>query len=66
MVTDTNTLTNQNTKPYDKTSCDNVKVNLKLKNVKKGLVEISPVDKVVHKNITYNVQGENVLEELGL
>ncbi|ENJ6136893.1 hypothetical protein AB1Z82_003053 [Bacillus cereus] len=66
VVTDTNTLTNQNTKPYDKTSCDNVKVNLKLKNVKKGLVEISPVDKVVHKNITYNVQGENVLEELGL
>ncbi|HDX9589262.1 TPA: hypothetical protein ROX98_002245 [Bacillus pseudomycoides] len=24
------------------------------------------MDKVVHKNITYNVQGENVLEELGL
>ncbi|ENQ3080991.1 hypothetical protein ACEOWG_004324 [Bacillus cereus] len=63
---DKNTLTNQNTKPYDMTPCDNVNVNLKLKNVKKGLVEIGPVDKVIHKNITYNVQGENVLEELGL
>ncbi|WP_242224458.1 pyocin knob domain-containing protein [Bacillus cereus group sp. BfR-BA-01380] len=63
---DKNTLTNQNTKPYDLTSCDNVKVNLKLKNVKKGFTEITTVDKVIHKNITYNVQAENVLEELGL
>ncbi|MDC2864651.1 hypothetical protein [Bacillus sp. BP-3] len=63
---DKNTLMNQNTKPYDMTPCDNVTVILKLKNVKKGLVEIGPVDKVIHKNITYNVQGENVLEELGL
>ncbi|MDP7981041.1 hypothetical protein, partial [Bacillus multifaciens] len=63
---DKNALTNQNAKPYDMTPCDNVNVNLKLKNVKKGLVEIAPVDKVIHKNITYNVQGENVLEELGL
>ncbi|WP_020059096.1 pyocin knob domain-containing protein [Bacillus sp. 123MFChir2] len=63
---DKNTLTNQNTKPYDLTPCDNVKVALKLKNVKKGLVEIGPVDKVIHKNITYNVQAANVLEELGL
>ncbi|PHA00946.1 hypothetical protein COE51_06445 [Bacillus pseudomycoides] len=66
VFTGTNTLTNPNAKPYDLTPCDNVKVNLKLKNTKKGLVEIAPVDKVVHKNITYNVQGENVLEELGL
>ncbi|WP_035436821.1 hypothetical protein [Bacillus sp. UNC322MFChir4.1] len=63
---DKNTLTNQNTKPYDNTPCDNVTVSLKLKNVKKGLVEIGPVYKVIHKNITYNAQGENVLEELGL
>lgn len=63
---DKNTLTNQNVKPYDLTSCDSVSIDLKLKNVKKGLVEIGPVDKVIHKNITYNVQGENVLEELGL
>ncbi|SFI36289.1 MULTISPECIES: pyocin knob domain-containing protein [unclassified Bacillus (in: firmicutes)] len=63
---DKNTLTNQNTKPYDLTPCDNVSITLKLKNVKKGLVEIAPVDKVIHKNITYNVQAENVLEELGL
>ncbi|MDP7981518.1 pyocin knob domain-containing protein [Bacillus multifaciens] len=63
---DKNTLTNQNAKPYDMTPCDNVNINLKLKNVKKGLVEIGPVDKVIHKNITYNVQAENVLEELGL
>ncbi|MEH6891973.1 pyocin knob domain-containing protein [Bacillus sp. JJ864] len=66
VVIDTNTLTNQNTKPYDKTPCDNVKVILKLKNTKKGLAEIAPVDKIVHKNVTYNVQAENVLEELGL
>ncbi|MDC2866509.1 pyocin knob domain-containing protein [Bacillus sp. BP-3] len=66
VVIDTNTLTNQNTKPYDKTPCDNVKVILKMKNTKKGLAEIAPVDKVIHKNITYNVQAENVLEELGL
>lgn len=63
---DKNSLANQNAKPYDLTPCDNVKVNLKLKNVKKGLVEIIPIDKVIHKNITYNVQAENVLEELGL
>ncbi|SFC03054.1 hypothetical protein SAMN04488168_101510 [Bacillus sp. 491mf] len=63
---DKNTLTNQNAKPYDLTSCDNVLINLKLKNAKKGLAEIAPVDKVIHKNITYNVQAENVLEELGL
>lgn len=63
---DKNSLANQNAKPYDMTPCDNIKVNLKLKNVKKGLVEIIPVDKVIHKNITYNVQAENVLEELGL
>ncbi|PEA54511.1 hypothetical protein CON64_12455 [Bacillus pseudomycoides] len=63
---DKNALTNQNAKPYDLTPCDNVLINLKLKNVKKGLAEIAPVDKVIHKNITYNVQGENVLEELGL
>lgn len=53
-------------RPYDLTPCDSVSIDLKLKNVKKGLAEIAPLDKVVHKNITYNVQGENVLEELGL
>ncbi|PHA30385.1 hypothetical protein COF06_29710 [Bacillus wiedmannii] len=63
---DKNTLTNQNTKPYDLTPCDGIKVNLKLKNVKKGFVEIAVIDKVIHKNITYNVQAENVSEELGL
>ncbi|WP_459503084.1 hypothetical protein [Bacillus sp. C1] len=66
VFTDKNTLTNQNAKPYDLTACDNVNVNLKLKNVKKGLAEIAPVDKVIHTNITYNVRAENVLEELGL
>ncbi|OAK42654.1 hypothetical protein [Bacillus wiedmannii] len=63
---DKNTLTNQNTKPYDLTPCDNITVNLKLKNVKKGFVEITPIDKIIHKNINYNVQAENVSEELGL
>ncbi|MDM5189351.1 hypothetical protein QUF99_19185 [Bacillus sp. DX4.1] len=63
---DKNTLTSQNAKPYDLTACDNVTVNLKLKNVKKGLTEITPIDKVIHKSINYNVQAENVLEELGL
>lgn len=63
---DKNTLTNQNTKPYDLTPCDGIKVNLKLKNVKKGFVEIAVIDKVIHKNITYNVQAENVSEEVGL
>ena len=63
---DKNTLTNPNTRPYDMTICDNVAVNLKLKNVKKGFIEITPIDKVIHKNINYNVQAENVLEELGL
>ncbi|MCP9280625.1 hypothetical protein, partial [Bacillus wiedmannii] len=63
---DKNTLTNQNTKPYDLTPCDNITVNLKLKNVKKGFAEITPIDKIIHKNINYNVQAENVSEELGL
>ncbi|PEQ04001.1 hypothetical protein CN587_15920 [Bacillus wiedmannii] len=63
---DKNTLTNQNTKPYDLTPCDGIKINLKLKNVKKGFVEIAVIDKVIHKNITYNVQAENVSEEVGL
>ncbi|MED2840814.1 hypothetical protein A6279_20425 [Bacillus wiedmannii] len=63
---DKNTLTNQNTKPYDLTPCDNITVNLKLKNVKKGFAEITPIDKIIHKNINYDVQAENVLEELGL
>ncbi|MGH1324469.1 hypothetical protein [Bacillus pretiosus] len=63
---DKNTLTNQHTKPYDLTPCDGIKVNLKLKNVKKGFVEIAVIDKVIHKNITYNVQAENVSEEVGL
>ncbi|PHG46019.1 hypothetical protein [Bacillus wiedmannii] len=63
---DKNTLTNQNAKPYDLTPCDGVKVNLKLKNVKKGFVEIAVIDKVIHKNITYNAKAENVLEEVGL
>ncbi|PEN51125.1 hypothetical protein [Bacillus wiedmannii] len=63
---DKNTLTNQNTKPYDLTPCDNITVNLKLKNVKKGFAEIMPIDKIIHKNIIYNVQAENVSEELGL
>lgn len=63
---DKTTLATQNVKPYDLTPCDNVKVILKLKNGKKGLAEIAPVDKVIHKNIIYNVQAENVLEELGL
>lgn len=63
---DKNTLTNQNAKPYDLTPCNNITVNLKLKNVKKGFVEITPIDKIIHKNINYDVQAENVLEELGL
>ncbi|EMY5504274.1 hypothetical protein V8T57_000641 [Bacillus wiedmannii] len=63
---DKNTLTNQNAKPYDLTPCDNITVNLKLKNVKKGFAEITPIDKIIHKNINYNVQAENVSEELGL
>ncbi|MHA4159216.1 hypothetical protein [Bacillus cereus] len=63
---DKNTLTNQNAKPYDLTPCNNITVNLKLKNVKKGFVEITPIDKITHKNINYDVQAENVLEELGL
>ncbi|PHA30382.1 hypothetical protein COF06_29725 [Bacillus wiedmannii] len=66
VLNDKNTFTNQNTKPYDLTPCDNINVNLKLKNVKKGFVEITPIDKIIHKNINYDVQAENVLEELGL
>lgn len=66
VLNDKNTFTNQNTKPYDLTPCDNINVNLKLKNVKKGFVEIAVIDKVIHKNITYNVQAENVSEEVGL
>lgn len=66
VLNDKNTFTNQNTKPYDLTPCDNITVNLKLKNVKKGFAEITPIDKIIHKNINYNVQAENVSEELGL
>lgn len=63
---DKNTLTNKNTKPYDLTPCDNITMNLKLKNVKKGVTEIVPLDKAIHTNVTYNVQAENVVEEIGL
>ncbi|PEU24056.1 hypothetical protein COE82_23050 [Bacillus wiedmannii] len=34
--------------------------------MKKGFAEITPIDKIIHKNINYDVQAENVLEELGL